>query len=602
MEIMTTAPSMPVVILTLDLPFDSALPSPPAYPMYQTLPESSIRLLVVQPGGIKDPIHCHMGVVVPIISPPYEALSYMWGSSERPKSITLNSTTIPVGRNLWNALKSLRLKDKARTIWVDALCINQEDIDERNHQVQIMSRVYREATKVLIYLGESSEDTDAAFSFSATVRRRLSMPPLPRVLSFGATEKAKALMALCYRPYWRRVWIIQEILAASQLEIMCGTKSMEWETFRKELERITSTTNISSSPPTSAGGISNEILSSSSGYLEGLRRACTSSPAAAIARLYHGSGGTYSIRELLELCLVCGSECRDVRDKIYGLMSLCRDVGEHLIPDYTKTPSQLYIDVLGTWLGHSVVATLDERPDLLNFLENLQRILYDPLWNKELGAFDPMHRLGRTVQLERLQSTLKHIWMQQLDRIVRHGPMITLNEKKLGMNYIADLCISTISSDEYSALIEAIDCLSLRDFHRTEGLDAQYTLNPQENSYYVAQNALDRQKSSYYVALTIEKLNFLLRSRSTGRCSIFMTADGCVGLASYKIRDSDILCHTIGIDNLYIILRARSGGSGFDLIGRALILRSGPRYSDLLKMDAPSVGSKLHRSFLHRDK
>lgn len=90
---------------------------------------------------------------------------------------------------------------------------------------------------------------------------------------------------------------------------------MEWA-FSEELKEVTSTTSLSLSPSADRAWMSNEILSSSSGYLEDLQYACASSPAAAIVQLHRGSGGTYSLRELLELCLTCGSESIDVRDKI----------------------------------------------------------------------------------------------------------------------------------------------------------------------------------------------------------------------------------------------------------------------------------------------
>lgn len=533
-----------------------ALPSAKGPLTYQRLSENNIRLLVVQPGKENTPIQCHLELVAHNNRPLYEALSYTWGSSERPKSITVDSTALSVGWNLWSALRSLRLKTEARTIWVDALCINQDDILERNEQVLVMKRIYQEATKVLVYLGESSEEVDAIFKDSATARLRLSMPWV-RSTKFS-TQKAKALMTLCYRPYWRRVWIIQEIFSASRLEIICGTNSMEWPYFRDALKEIT--TDIPSSIQTIDGGLESAVLAST--YLEELGRACSSSPAAAIVRLHHGNGGIYSLKELLDLCSTCGSSCKDVRDRIYGLISLSRDVGNQLVPDYSKSLSQLFLDVLVAYLRHSFISTLDERSDWLGFMINLQRLLEDPLWNQDLEAFEPLHRLGRTVQLSTMQTTMKSLWLEKWSsRVAYIGPRITPSDRAASFDYVG--------ADDWRIRRDgpmwrtAVDRLSSRDFHRTEKLNAPYTLNLGDDFFYVS--------------LSIEERNALLRTRSTGRCCTFTTVDGCVGLASHRIQRNDLLCKAIGIDNLFLITRSTStkNSRGFILVGRALILFPG---------------------------
>lgn len=106
---------------------------------YQKLRKDEIRLLVLKPGAENEPIQCHINTVNRSSEPAYQALSYMWGSDKYPKYIDVSGATVAVGKNLWNALKSLQLKRKARVLWVDALCINQENIPERNSQVLFMS-------------------------------------------------------------------------------------------------------------------------------------------------------------------------------------------------------------------------------------------------------------------------------------------------------------------------------------------------------------------------------------------------------------------------------------------------------------------------------
>jgi hypothetical protein len=119
---------------------------------YYKLKKDSIRVLILQPGVGSAPIRCHLWTAKADRSDyqDYEALSYMWGPTEPSKTITVDGASIQVGENLWNALSCLRLREQTRTLWVDALRINQNDISERNHQVGMMSRIYRAAVRVVV--------------------------------------------------------------------------------------------------------------------------------------------------------------------------------------------------------------------------------------------------------------------------------------------------------------------------------------------------------------------------------------------------------------------------------------------------------------------
>ncbi|KAH6666782.1 heterokaryon incompatibility protein-domain-containing protein, partial [Halenospora varia] len=89
----------------------------------------------------------------------YEALSYTWGvksSIDKKHSIYVNGYRQSVTPNLHSALSSLRHHSRSRTLWVDTICINQADVQERCHQILLMARIYAGASKVLIYLGPST--------------------------------------------------------------------------------------------------------------------------------------------------------------------------------------------------------------------------------------------------------------------------------------------------------------------------------------------------------------------------------------------------------------------------------------------------------------
>jgi hypothetical protein len=95
---------------------------------------------------------------------PYEALSYTWGTKEKTKQIILNGERFMVTENLHSALHYLRFKNEDRILWIDAICIDQSHIAERNHQVGHMASIYRDADRVLFWLGEPMYETDLLIS------------------------------------------------------------------------------------------------------------------------------------------------------------------------------------------------------------------------------------------------------------------------------------------------------------------------------------------------------------------------------------------------------------------------------------------------------
>jgi hypothetical protein len=125
------------------------------------------RLMVLHPGVADKNIICDiMDVKIAAMSSfRYKALSYVWGQENPTYEVQLNGKLKFVRENLWMALQQLRLVDKYRVLWVDAICINQENEDERKEQVQRMGDIYSKASTVLIWLGPEGWLSDLAFLF-----------------------------------------------------------------------------------------------------------------------------------------------------------------------------------------------------------------------------------------------------------------------------------------------------------------------------------------------------------------------------------------------------------------------------------------------------
>lgn len=134
---------------------DEMNPSRPpqsGYP-YHPLQSGEIRLLRISQDAGHDLI-CHLEVAYINHLPPYEALSYCWGDASDKIAIDCNgSRGLAVTKNLHAALLALRLPNQERVLWADAICINQDDIEERGSQILLMKDIYRIASSVVIWLG-----------------------------------------------------------------------------------------------------------------------------------------------------------------------------------------------------------------------------------------------------------------------------------------------------------------------------------------------------------------------------------------------------------------------------------------------------------------
>lgn len=170
----------------------------------------------------------------------YEALSWNWGTESRDCGIrVLQSNNHPqrrlaISRELALALKHLRNPDHDRILWIDALCINQADHEERNHQVQMMSRIYNCANQVCVWLGQDNDDSTTAISF---IREIMLLENFDAISEKKENApKWRSLSLLMQRPWFSRKWVVQEIALARVATIYCGNDQIPWEQFAVAVE------------------------------------------------------------------------------------------------------------------------------------------------------------------------------------------------------------------------------------------------------------------------------------------------------------------------------------------------------------------------------
>jgi hypothetical protein len=136
----------------------------------------------------------------------YEALSYAWGGSDKPLFISIKEHKLPVTANLHTALSRLRDRSLTRIIWVDAVCIDQENLKERGDQVQLMAKIYSEANRVIVWLGEMADNSDDALEGIRVAAQQESTN------SLNDKTLQRAILALFQRPWFRRIWVSEQTL------------------------------------------------------------------------------------------------------------------------------------------------------------------------------------------------------------------------------------------------------------------------------------------------------------------------------------------------------------------------------------------------------
>ncbi|KAK5172286.1 uncharacterized protein LTR77_003924 [Saxophila tyrrhenica] len=147
-------------------------------PLPRRLGPDGFRLLDLQPGQPGDPVSCRLRTVLlpdhrdktrPVAS---EAVSYAWGPEQPQFPIRLNAQPLYVRENLWRFLRQRRHPTQGITLWIDALCIDQSDPDERARQVQLMDEIYKGADRVLVWLGVADADSLTAINVMKIVAER----------------------------------------------------------------------------------------------------------------------------------------------------------------------------------------------------------------------------------------------------------------------------------------------------------------------------------------------------------------------------------------------------------------------------------------------
>lgn len=290
----------------------------------------------------------------------FAALSYVWGNGRERRQIVVNGTAMLVTKNLEEILRRLAANNEFRAnykIWIDAVCINQNNESEKASQVRKMREIYSSAWTVIAWLGESGERTPISDAF-IFLRLLASLDHSQKDLSRLFNENSGMLNRNCFyvlhemmkHKYWRRLWIIQEVVMGASFTVLrCGEHLLDWNTFCAAIAVLYHGQNWDVKDrmlvEAHKRGMSADVVwKTTSLHLvhKDLRQ---------LSRYEHEGGERLGFRRLLEVAN--SGHCRDVRDKVFALIGMMEpEIANEVVQAYSLDISILFATVTKSFITH----------------------------------------------------------------------------------------------------------------------------------------------------------------------------------------------------------------------------------------------------------
>lgn len=368
---------------------------------HEPLPNSRdyIRLVEILPAAKKD----HLTVIIKAFeisyAPPYAALSYTWGSEELSKSIIANGKLLQVTENCWYALGQLRLHNLCGYYWIDAICINQSDEAEKSAQVNLMGTTYRNSEFGAVAVGR--HDRGTRYLCQKLDELRMAREVYDEVfferLGEAALERLfHCLTSLAMRPYWNRLWIVQEFALPPRVVLLCGGSCISFNDIRSLINAL----QKSEATKSDMNNMWEVLPMDSTLRLRSL--------------IGESTGGLAPFGEVLGFLGLRG--CNDPRDRVFGVLSLVEWAinTEPLDANYSMSVSQLASKALKLHQRHEHVPAVGRLLRILQVSaedEGLWTMWEERRHGKERSSLhDPLRDSLRFHLLqERFEPSQKHL-------------------------------------------------------------------------------------------------------------------------------------------------------------------------------------------------
>ena len=549
---------------------------------YQSLPGAHFaRYLVLQPGSAdSDPLVCTLHTSHLDQIPPFEAISYVWGTPFKNQSITCHGKVIRITINLCEALRQVRLAYKPRTLWMDSICINQADRKEQGHQVSLMGQIYKKSHRTLICLGVSNHVharivADLVADIDHTIQQVFEQIEFEGVTnSFPIPDETDTLIShdgwesfrvLLQQPWFQRGWVVQEAALGQDVLVLWADTDIAWLKILQAY--IWYTRRALKLPNIQQLWISGLHLQGF--YVQRRREAIQ----------LQLEVGPLNLVEILESARWLG--VTDPRDRIYAFLSL-QDSGKPLLklrPNYELPYIDIYRDFACEYLK------TNQDLDILHFVHHDDRTLkcnfasWIPRWDVTLyssytGNLNNYNRYSERILSQRssdkaimsLSKTALELRAIIIDSVAFTGRAFDKNSTTVGD--VASLweTMSTRSMpfpylcSPIRAFVELFRCGVYRG-----RLEEWKTL---ESAYM--QQLQNKPQQEGTPDGTAEKFH-KMRMADVHNKSSMLSKRGYYGLAPKCVQEGDVCCIIFGTRSPFILRKTDRAGS-YKLVGSVLIL------------------------------
>ncbi|KAH8592667.1 heterokaryon incompatibility protein-domain-containing protein [Bisporella sp. PMI_857] len=518
-----------------------------------------IRLLTLLPGKFSSPIRILLDIALFAETEvsEFEALSYTWGSTTDVVDIFIgNNRRLAVTQNLAEALRYLRHKKTPRTLWIDAICINQKDLSERSKQVKRMGDIYLKAKRVVVWLGPEADDSTLVLELMAKLssevsvdRERGKILPISghRTEDYWADPREdqpfedvhlSPILKLLARPWFERLWVLQEVyLGKDNAIVMCGNQTIPWNSLNNAIYCMDSKPlpypNFHEFDPM-------------------LTR---------VAKTFDDRHNLpfFNLINSTQYC-----KCLDPRDRIYATLSMLT-VQERmgLEPDYSNPVSEVYQDVLLRYIDSKrdlnllVDAGITKEEDWPTWVPNWSI----PRTSVRLAGWCGGSESLAATEFKDGELSVTGVSVTSIKLVVPFYKWNNfVNHRMQELKRVLSRCGFTnqfvYGSDQIRAICETLCSNTFSDSHRPR--------NPEFPTLQAAERVVRRILNSQYDTFapidSTGELNFLLRAKIAcdGRAFVILE-NGHVGLAPSSAQVGDIMTVMLGFDPAMVLRPVQNG-------------------------------------------
>jgi hypothetical protein len=531
-------------------------------------------------------------------------LSYAWGTDSTIGLIKINNKPWEISDTVEHALREICHQNFHSYVWVDQICINQRDAEEKSLQVMRMRQIYSSASTVVAWLGSSFRNSDTLFTYLQRLGNGIVAHDWKGLAALHdndahVQEISEAFNVFCLREYWTRLWIMQEFSMGLKVVIMCGSSIIPYEVLAEALDSSEAVATENRARPAKAKArlmrqIDSIFSSPSFSFCQSV-----------VNRRYKYRDRSYGGDDFFHVvtsCLILEVDYNypitsDPRDRVFALLYLSTDSYDfsHLI-DYSKSCQRVYQETALAFFGQGHIDLLaycqfpKTIPDLPSWVPDwnmpLRYPCTKPPWVSKFSASGNTAHKQEMIEVQPGRLEVKGV---ALDTVISYGNVWdpdwdTPLDRATALAFIDevfDLCNQSprvrVGEERLEACrIAACDGVSYGAVDISGNLMINYLADFLHAYHWLRDSG--KTKNGKDVApdddnWLVRELHYLHTRRP------FITKTGYVGLGPMHLEEEDEICILYGSVTPYIVRRYDEGG--FTLIGEAFV--HGAMYGEALR-------------------